>query len=426
MLYVTIETLRIAAILLQPVHAGAMGKLLDLLGVDPPSARNFAALDSRRGRGRSTRRIGCGRAPRCRRPRRSFRAMSRPRPTRAMRLIDSHCHLDFPDFADELEAIVARAQRGGRRAADHDLDPRRAWRAACRARRALSTMSISRSARIRIRRPRSRRSTPRRSTPSPRIPNASASARPGSTTTTITRRATSPRTCFARRSASPARSDLPLVIHARDADDDIAAILREEMGQGAFEAVLHCFTSSRALAETGLELGLLRLVLRRADLQEFAGAAGRSRATFRSTACWSRPTRRFSRRCRIAASATSPPSSSRRRASLAEVKGVDDRGDRRGDARQHAAAVFENAAAGGQRREPRAHDPGLRLVGRRAARRAGLGRLRSRNPRNRRRRCSVLVERIGRRRQDVRARRHLAGPARAIARRRRSIVSTAC
>jgi TatD DNase family protein len=50
--------------------------------------------------------------------------------------------------------------------------------------------------------------------------------------------------------------DLPLVIHARDADDDVAAILRQEMGKGAFKAVLHCFTSSRALAETGLELGL--------------------------------------------------------------------------------------------------------------------------------------------------------------------------
>ena len=49
---------------------------------------------------------------------------------------------------------------------------------------------------------------------------------------------------------------LPLVIHARDADADVAAILRDEMGQGRFKAVLHCFTASRALAETGLELGL--------------------------------------------------------------------------------------------------------------------------------------------------------------------------
>ena len=49
---------------------------------------------------------------------------------------------------------------------------------------------------------------------------------------------------------------LPLVIHSRDADDDMARILRDEMGKGAFKALLHCFTSSRALAVTGLELGL--------------------------------------------------------------------------------------------------------------------------------------------------------------------------
>ncbi len=52
------------------------------------------------------------------------------------------------------------------------------------------------------------------------------------------------------------RTGLPLVIHARDADADVAAILRDEMGKGAFKALLHCFTASRELAETGIELGL--------------------------------------------------------------------------------------------------------------------------------------------------------------------------
>ncbi|MBX9759297.1 MAG: TatD family hydrolase, partial [Beijerinckiaceae bacterium] len=52
------------------------------------------------------------------------------------------------------------------------------------------------------------------------------------------------------------RTGLPLVIHARDADEDVAAILRDEMGKGAFKALLHCFTASRMLAETGIELGL--------------------------------------------------------------------------------------------------------------------------------------------------------------------------
>ncbi|MEN0087516.1 MAG: TatD family hydrolase [Pseudomonadota bacterium] len=52
------------------------------------------------------------------------------------------------------------------------------------------------------------------------------------------------------------RTGLPLVIHSRDADEDMANILREEMDKGAFSAVLHCFSSSRDLALTGIELGL--------------------------------------------------------------------------------------------------------------------------------------------------------------------------
>jgi TatD DNase family protein len=49
---------------------------------------------------------------------------------------------------------------------------------------------------------------------------------------------------------------VPLAIHARDADDDIATILREETGRGGgFAFLLHCFSSSRALAEAALTLG---------------------------------------------------------------------------------------------------------------------------------------------------------------------------
>ncbi|HEX4768979.1 MAG TPA: TatD family hydrolase [Lichenihabitans sp.] len=61
---------------------------------------------------------------------------------------------------------------------------------------------------------------------------------------------------FRTHIAAARASGLPLVVHARDADADVAAILEDEMGQGPFRAVLHCFTSSRALAETGLRLGL--------------------------------------------------------------------------------------------------------------------------------------------------------------------------
>ncbi len=51
------------------------------------------------------------------------------------------------------------------------------------------------------------------------------------------------------------QTGLPLIIHARSADDDVAAILREQMEEGAFAFVLHCFSSGLELAKTGLELG---------------------------------------------------------------------------------------------------------------------------------------------------------------------------
>ncbi|AXI41966.1 TatD family hydrolase [Sulfitobacter sp. SK011] len=48
---------------------------------------------------------------------------------------------------------------------------------------------------------------------------------------------------------------LPLIIHARAADDDMARILTEEHANGAFACVMHCFSSSSALAQTALDLG---------------------------------------------------------------------------------------------------------------------------------------------------------------------------
>jgi TatD DNase family protein len=49
---------------------------------------------------------------------------------------------------------------------------------------------------------------------------------------------------------------LPLIVHTRDAEEDTAAILAEEMAQGAFPALIHCFTASRPFARRVLELGL--------------------------------------------------------------------------------------------------------------------------------------------------------------------------
>ena len=49
---------------------------------------------------------------------------------------------------------------------------------------------------------------------------------------------------------------LPVIIHTRDADDDTAAILADEMEQGAFPALIHCFTASAGFARKVLDLGL--------------------------------------------------------------------------------------------------------------------------------------------------------------------------
>jgi len=52
------------------------------------------------------------------------------------------------------------------------------------------------------------------------------------------------------------RTGLPLVIHAREADENVARILEEEMARGPFTAVLHCYTGGMELATRGLALGL--------------------------------------------------------------------------------------------------------------------------------------------------------------------------
>ncbi len=71
-----------------------------------------------------------------------------------------------------------------------------------------------------------------------------------------------------RRHIEAARiTQLPLVIHTRDAEADTARILSEETEKGAFPFVLHCFSSGEDLALHGIELGRLCVVLRDCHLQ---------------------------------------------------------------------------------------------------------------------------------------------------------------
>jgi TatD DNase family protein len=64
------------------------------------------------------------------------------------------------------------------------------------------------------------------------------------------------RRSFISHIAASRITGLPLIVHTRDAEDDTAAILVEEMGKGAFPALIHCFTASADFAAKMLDLGL--------------------------------------------------------------------------------------------------------------------------------------------------------------------------
>lgn len=64
------------------------------------------------------------------------------------------------------------------------------------------------------------------------------------------------RSSFRAHIAAARETGLPIIVHTRDAEDDTADILREEMGKGGFPGVIHCFTASGAFADIALALGL--------------------------------------------------------------------------------------------------------------------------------------------------------------------------
>ena len=170
-------------------------------------------------------------------------------------LTDSHCHLDFPEFAPELDAVVARARAAGigRIITISTRVVRHAEIAALAERFPEVFFTIG--------------THPLQAAEEPDVPAerlVALSRHPkcvgiGEAGLDFHYDA-APRDVadrvFRTHIAAARETGLPLVIHSRDADDAMAANLRDEMGRGAFRAVLHCFTSSAALAATGLALGL--------------------------------------------------------------------------------------------------------------------------------------------------------------------------
>lgn len=61
---------------------------------------------------------------------------------------------------------------------------------------------------------------------------------------------------FRAHIAAARETGLPMIVHTRDAEEDTAAIIEEEMGKGAYPALIHCFTASAGFAQKMLDLGL--------------------------------------------------------------------------------------------------------------------------------------------------------------------------
>jgi TatD DNase family protein len=169
-------------------------------------------------------------------------------------LIDSHCHLDFPDFAHELDAVVARAGAAG---------IERMVTISTRVRRQPEVLAIAdRFAEVYC----SLGTHPHYAHEELDVTPAELVRRSRAAKVVAIGEAgldyhydNSPREAqergFRTHIAAARESALPLVIHSREADDDTARILEEEMGQGAFAAVLHCFTGGRELARRAVALG---------------------------------------------------------------------------------------------------------------------------------------------------------------------------
>jgi len=169
-------------------------------------------------------------------------------------LVDSHCHLDFSDFAPELDAVVARATAAG---VGHLVT------IGTRVRRHDQVLAIAeRFANVTC----SVGTHPHHAAEEPDITAADLVARTQHPKVVAIGEAGldyhydfSPRDAqergFRRHIAAARETGLPLVIHTREADDDTARILDEEMGKGAFTAVLHCYTGGAALARHAVGLG---------------------------------------------------------------------------------------------------------------------------------------------------------------------------
>jgi TatD DNase family protein len=171
-------------------------------------------------------------------------------------LVDSHCHLDFPEFAPELDAVIARAGAAGVGVCVSIGTTLAKFAGVCavaeRFDNVWCTVGIH---------PHEAKVEPLDG-PNPLVEAAQHPKVVGIGETGLDYYYEhSPREAqiinFRAHIAAARTTGLPLVVHTRDADDDTIAVLREEMAAARFTGLIHCFTGTQRLADAALELGLL-------------------------------------------------------------------------------------------------------------------------------------------------------------------------
>lgn len=170
-------------------------------------------------------------------------------------LVDSHCHLDFPDFSDELDSVVSRARAAG---------VERLVSICTRVKKHAQVLAIAEKyADVFC----SVGTHPHNAAEEPEVdakllielskhPKIVAIGEAGLDYHYDTSPREAQAKSFREHIEAARQTGLPLVIHSRECDADMTAILTEETGKGAFPAVLHCFTGGRDLAFKAIELGL--------------------------------------------------------------------------------------------------------------------------------------------------------------------------
>jgi TatD DNase family protein len=169
-------------------------------------------------------------------------------------LVDSHCHLDFPDFEGERDAVVARAIAAGvtrmvtictrldnaaKVSAIAEAYPGVFWAAGTHPMRAAEEPLVAVETLVAL----------------ARHPKFVGLGETGLDYHYSADSKAVQQESLRIHIEAARQTGLPLIIHARDADADMARILTEEHRAGAYPCVLHCFSSSAALAEAALALG---------------------------------------------------------------------------------------------------------------------------------------------------------------------------